>query len=31
VADVNADGLLDIVTTNKIGSFLFLQQRESTP
>jgi hypothetical protein len=31
VADVNADGLLDIVTTNKIGSFLFLQQRESMP
>lgn len=28
VADVNGDGLLDLATSNKKGTFLFLQQRD---
>ena len=27
VADVNADGLLDVITSNKKGTFVFEQQR----
>ncbi len=27
VADVNRDGLLDIVTSNKLGTYVFIQQR----